>query len=273
VENKRSENTHYFRPFISRDAGVDDCHDDTSSSISKQNDHHFNGNDGGDGTSAITDSNCYEQTLLWVHQSNWQKQLLARYGNTISLIDAIYKTTQYDLALFFICVKTNVGYSVVAEFIVQSETAGNISEALAMLKEWNPEWSPQYFMTDYSEAEIVALEKVFPNTIVYLCDFHREQSWDRWIKDRKHGLNQSEGEELLTFLRACAWAPPSSGDGVDSYELAVKNLQQSSVWTNHLQVREWLNTKWLNIPQVSVHAYTWKSHHTIKMRAYSDSCT
>ena len=44
---------------------------------------------------------------------------------TISLIDATYKTTKYDLALFFICVKTNVGYSVVAEFVIQSETAEN----------------------------------------------------------------------------------------------------------------------------------------------------
>ena len=42
----------------------------------------------------------YKQPLLWVHQTDWQKQLLARYGNTISLIDATYKTTKYELALF-----------------------------------------------------------------------------------------------------------------------------------------------------------------------------
>ncbi len=46
-----------------------------------------------------------------------QNMNLGRYGNTISLIDATYK---YDLA------KTNVGYS---EFVVQSETSENISEA------------------------------------------------------------------------------------------------------------------------------------------------
>ena len=53
-----------------------------------------------------------------------------RAAITISLIDATYKTTRYKLALFFICVKTNVGYSVVAEFVVQSETSNNIYEAL-----------------------------------------------------------------------------------------------------------------------------------------------
>ena len=88
-------------------------------------------------------SNQYDQSILWIHQSHWQKQLLKKYGNTVSLIDATYKTTKYDL--FFICVKTNVGYSVVAEFVVQSETAENITESLTMLKQWKPTWKPTIF--------------------------------------------------------------------------------------------------------------------------------
>ena len=47
-----------------------------------------------------TSAKC-SQTLLWVHQDDWQKDLLVKYGNTITLIDATYKTTKYDLALFF----------------------------------------------------------------------------------------------------------------------------------------------------------------------------
>ena len=65
----------------------------------------------------------FSQPLLWVHQNEWQKELLVKYGNVITLIDATYKTTKYDLALFFLCVKTNVNYTVVAEFIVQSESS------------------------------------------------------------------------------------------------------------------------------------------------------
>ena len=88
-----------------------------------------------------------------MHQENWQQQLLQKYENVIAMIDATYKTTRYDLALFFICVRTNVGYMVIAEFIVQSETSELISEALNILKSWNPGWHPTYFMSDYSEAE------------------------------------------------------------------------------------------------------------------------
>ena len=78
-----------------------------------------------------------------------------------------------------------------------------------MLKEWNPKWQPKYFMSDYSEAELLAIESCFPSARVYLCDFHREQAWERWCKDHKHGLTLLEQEKLLRLLRACAHAPPA----------------------------------------------------------------
>ena len=79
------------------------------------------------------------KSLLWVHQMPWQQQLMTKYGNHISLIDATYKTTRYELPLFFVCIRTNVGYCVVADFIVQSECIPSIKEALEILREWNPE--------------------------------------------------------------------------------------------------------------------------------------
>ena len=45
----------------------------------------------------------------------------------------------------------------------------------------------------YSEAETLAIALAF-QAHVYLCNFHREQSWERWIKDHKHGLAMDEGE-------------------------------------------------------------------------------
>ena len=122
-------------------------------------------------------------------------------------MDATYKTTKYELALFFLAVKTNVGYSVVGEFVVQSETAYQIAEALSILSSWNPEWKPPFFMTDYSEAEIGAISTVFPTCQIYLCDFHREQAWERWTKERKHGLSADDAEVLLSLLHDCAHAP------------------------------------------------------------------
>ena len=76
------------------------------------------------------------------------KRLLERYGNTMCLLDTTYKTTRYDLSLLFICIRTNVAYIVVAEFITQQEDAEHISEALQQLQCWNPSWKPEFFMTD-----------------------------------------------------------------------------------------------------------------------------
>ena len=73
----------------------------------------------------------FEQNLLYVHQEPWQKDLLNRYENTISLMDATYKTTKYELDFFFVAVKTNVGYSDVADFVLQ--TTEQIIEALKIL--------------------------------------------------------------------------------------------------------------------------------------------
>ena len=41
-----------------------------------------------------------QENLLWVHQTKWQAEMLVKYGNTMTLIDATYKTTLYDVPLF-----------------------------------------------------------------------------------------------------------------------------------------------------------------------------
>ena len=58
------------------------------------------------------------------------------------LIDATYKKTKYDIPPFFLSVKTNVVYIVVAEF---RESAEEIGEAISILKEWNPNWNPAFY--------------------------------------------------------------------------------------------------------------------------------
>ena len=103
--------------------------------------------------------------LLLVYQSAWQRKLLSKYGS-ICLLDATYKTTKYAVPLFFLCVKTNVDYCVAAMFVTQFEDTSSIAEALQLINQWNPEWKPESFVVDYCEAEMTAIEKVFPGKIV-----------------------------------------------------------------------------------------------------------
>ena len=73
------------------------------------------------------------------------------------------------------------------------------------IDEWKKE-NPKSFFS--SAAEIAAIKKTFPNTHVYICEFHREQAWERWVKKKKHGLSEVQAHTLLDLLRDCANAPP-----------------------------------------------------------------
>lgn len=85
----------------------------------------------------------------------------------MSFLDATYKTTRYALLLFFLVVKTNVDYQIVATFICEGESTKSILEALSFIKSHNPDWIPSYFMTDYSDAEINAINTLFPGKFLH----------------------------------------------------------------------------------------------------------
>lgn len=109
-----------------------------------------------------------EHPLLFCYQTQQQRKRLLKYGNDMCLMDATYKTTRYALPLFFLCVRTNVSYQVVGTFVVQYSTIEAISEALQIFHQWNPSWEPRYFMTDFAEEEIQAIENVFKGRITVI---------------------------------------------------------------------------------------------------------
>ena len=100
---------------------------------------------------------------------------------------------RYALPLFFLCVRSNVGYIVVAVFIPENEDTDSISEVLKVLQEENPTWYPKNMMVDFSLAEIAAIEEGFPHIIIagthiHVCDFHREKAWNEWVSKNTNGV-------------------------------------------------------------------------------------
>ena len=102
-----------------------------------------------------------ETPFLFVYQAEWQRKLLERYGGEILFLDAVYRTTRCVLTLFFLTVRTNIDYQIVATFVVERETKEQIIEALEIVKLWNPNLTPAFCMTDYCTEEIDSLETVF----------------------------------------------------------------------------------------------------------------
>jgi len=99
---------------------------------------------------------------IFIHQSEWQQRMLTRYGSEVCLLDATYNTTCYGLPLFVLSVPTNSGYVMAAVFLLADEQACSIVKALQIISERCPGWKPKYIMSDYSEAQISAIESVFP---------------------------------------------------------------------------------------------------------------
>ncbi len=88
-------------------------------------------------------------------------------------MDATHGTNKYNFPLFYISVKDNCNrVNVVAAFIVQYESAPCIAEALNIFRLANPGWTGKYFLVDYSDPEINAVELTLPWIIVLLGLWH-----------------------------------------------------------------------------------------------------
>ena len=156
-------------------------------------------------------------------------------------MDTTYKTTKYSLPLFFLCVHTNIGYKVVAEFICQYESKVCVSEALGIIKSWNTGWQSKYWMTDYSVVEFNAIEEQFPASLVYICDFHRLQSWQRWLRKSKHCLSQQEQDVIMRHLKEVAGAKTE-----DLFNVAVKELLGTPLVKQNADVCTYIEKMWLS---------------------------
>ncbi|XP_065642056.1 uncharacterized protein LOC124812106 [Hydra vulgaris] len=180
-----------------------------------------------------------KDSLLFIYQDVWQKRLLLRYGNELIFLDATYRITRYALPLFFLVVKTNIDYQVVAIFVCENETTSAITEALLCSKEWNPTFQPKFCLTDYSNEEIRSLESVFPGCNVLICDFHREQAWERWLSKTSNGCCIAK-DAIKVKLHKIAHATTE-----EICQHAVKALKDSEEWKNNPKLAEYLNRTWL----------------------------
>ena len=101
------------------------------------------------------------ESLLFVYQTKQQKRLLLNMGMNNPYQTPLTKQ-QICTAIIFHVAKLNVDYQIVAKFLTETESTEGIVEAPQVIKQQNPTYRPQYFMSlDYSKEEITALEDAF----------------------------------------------------------------------------------------------------------------
>ncbi|CAN8002882.1 unnamed protein product, partial [Ixodes hexagonus] len=200
------------------------------------------GDDDIDDVQQLLEKEC-QDTLLFCYQSKFMRDIMAKYGGYVACMDATNKTTDYALLLSLVVVKTPCGYVTVGVFIVQFETQTCISEALSVLRKWCPNFQPQYWMADYCHAEINALHETFPESKVVLCDFHREQAWDRWMRKEENCVQAKE--VLLHLLRKIA-----NSTSEEELQQSNEDLQSSAVWLQNVRLQHYITTQWLAVKEM-----------------------
>jgi len=104
--------------------------------------------------SSFTDDDS-KQNLLLVYQSCNQNYLMRRYGAELLFVD---ESTASGIPVFFVSVKTNCIYHVVAFFVLSVSTVEFIAEALDVVKGWNPDIEPRFVVCDPDEKHFAAVQ-------------------------------------------------------------------------------------------------------------------
>ncbi|KAH8025013.1 hypothetical protein HPB51_002427 [Rhipicephalus microplus] len=188
-----------------------------------------------------------EDTLLFCFQTKFMRSMLKKYGGSVVCLDATHKTSDYALPLFLLVVKTPSGYTPAGVFVIQFETAHCIAEALDVFKQWCDNWFPQYWMVDYSKAEISAIKQVFPESQISICDFHRLQAWQRWLRRKENNI--SDPDEALRLMKHVA-----SASNQHDFDKAVEVLVDSEYWKNE-RFRSYIEEVWLSVKELWVMSY------------------
>lgn len=93
-------------------------------------------------------------------------------------------------------------------------------------------------MSDISEAELNAIEATFPGIHALICDFYREQAWERFVKKGEHEVAFKDRQPFLTLH--CGVAISSSKEELSK---AVKKLKAFHM-SKQDQVKPWLEKMW-----------------------------
>lgn len=84
----------------------------------------------------------------------------------------------------------------------------------------------------------------FLDVRVLICDFHREQAWERWVKKSENQVGPDK-DKVLTFMRGIA-----NAECEKSCNNALQIFESSSVWENNPKLQKYFTNIWLKDKEV-----------------------
>ncbi|XP_030835422.1 uncharacterized protein LOC579416 [Strongylocentrotus purpuratus] len=178
------------------------------------------------------------KSVLFCHQTREQQRLLGIYGSMI-VMDIVYRSATLPTDVVFLFVRTNVDFQLVAGFVGDAGTTEAVEEGFMVMKEWNPDWTPEFFVMDHKLEMMEMVKRVFPGSDVFVSDFHREKLWKDWFAQQEPDMDQSLIDKTLELIRKMARAPTR-----EQYEVALKALQGCEGWISSVKLQSWFATVW-----------------------------
>lgn len=80
---------------------------------------------------------------------------------------------------------------------------------------------------------------------VFICDFHREQAWERWFNKKANGHSEDKSK-IVPWLRHIVHS-----ETIEKSEEAIELLKISEHWTNGEKLRDYVSKYWLRVKEVS----------------------
>ncbi|XP_071498505.1 uncharacterized protein [Diadema antillarum] len=179
--------------------------------------------------------------FLFCSQTCWQQRLLNKYGTTVTVLDAVYRSAGYPLPLFLLSVRTNAGYVVVGFFVSHSDTAEDIAEALRIFMRWNPMWKPAAFLVDYFDPEIEAVKTALPDCTALFSVSRCEKMWTDWLATSSEVVNPVTRNRIIKTMHRVAMAPTHR-----EHASALKVLRSMFTWKENELVANYFSSYWLS---------------------------
>ncbi|XP_066927022.1 uncharacterized protein [Clytia hemisphaerica] len=192
------------------------------------------------------------QEFVLFHQSPQQQYLLNRYGSIVFITEVQPTETgtrALTVRLFLMLVRTNVDYQVVGTILMDRFNGNGLHEGLVKCREKNEAWMPRYFMVDLNEELLLSVRDLFPESDYFVTKSSCNEIWRKFLSKPSNGVSQ-EASQILNYLNAMRVSATK-----DELTYAASALEQSEIWTQCENLRNWFQGSWLPIAEKWVREY------------------
>jgi len=103
-----------------------------------------------------------------------------------------------------------------------------------------------FHVSRFTNIRLILVMNSFIGCFVVLCDFHREQAWQRWLSATKNGMRKMIAPALCHMRRI------ASSDTVKECDENIKSLYGSPVWNveSSKKFKIYFESTWLPLKKV-----------------------